>query len=254
MTKGKVYLWLQAAACIALAAFLSFSAVGIFREGSARKAENPTESIYTPQDTADKLVQAAPLALAGAALLITGLALGLKDENAEKPVKDASLKRDLLSARVIHPSGAMIAEQRTQKRLKWIGGGLFLLCMVPVLVYLLQPAHFPPDDLEGMFFGLMKVFLPWTAAGLSALSVTSVLSEKSVLKEIRAAEEQLKEEKEEGSAAAAGEAGPAGKKGMLQAALIIAAIVFIIAGVLNGSARDVLYKAVTICTECVGLG
>ena len=44
------------------------------------------------------------------------------------------------------------------------------------------------------------------------------------------------------------------KKGVLQAAVLIAAIAFIIAGVCNGSARDVLYKAVTICTECIGLG
>ncbi|MBR4502489.1 MAG: thioredoxin [Clostridia bacterium] len=28
----------------------------------------------------------------------------------------------------------------------------------------------------------------------------------------------------------------------------------IIAGALNGSALDVLVKAITICTECVGLG
>ena len=40
----------------------------------------------------------------------------------------------------------------------------------------------------------------------------------------------------------------------LQILLLIAAVGFIVAGVFNGSARDVLYKAVNICTECVGLG
>ena len=40
----------------------------------------------------------------------------------------------------------------------------------------------------------------------------------------------------------------------LRIILVIAAIGFIIAGVFNGSARDVLYKAINICTECVGLG
>ena len=39
----------------------------------------------------------------------------------------------------------------------------------------------------------------------------------------------------------------------LQVVILIAALGFIIAGVFNGSARDVLYKAVNICTECVGL-
>ena len=31
-------------------------------------------------------------------------------------------------------------------------------------------------------------------------------------------------------------------------------IVFIVLGVMNGGLRDVLVKAVNICTECIGLG
>lgn len=37
-------------------------------------------------------------------------------------------------------------------------------------------------------------------------------------------------------------------------ALLVAALALILAGILNGSMRDVLYKAINICTECVGLG
>ncbi|MBO5999675.1 MAG: thioredoxin [Lachnospiraceae bacterium] len=36
--------------------------------------------------------------------------------------------------------------------------------------------------------------------------------------------------------------------------LLAAAIVLLLAGIFNGSARDVFGKAVKICTECVGLG
>lgn len=36
--------------------------------------------------------------------------------------------------------------------------------------------------------------------------------------------------------------------------LILLAIALIAIGVLNGGARDVLVKAVNICTECIGLG
>ena len=36
--------------------------------------------------------------------------------------------------------------------------------------------------------------------------------------------------------------------------VLAAAIALIIIGIVNGSARDTLYKAITICTECVGLG
>ncbi|MBQ9064736.1 MAG: thioredoxin [Blautia sp.] len=38
------------------------------------------------------------------------------------------------------------------------------------------------------------------------------------------------------------------------AIVLIVAVCFIVAGVFNGSAKDVLGKAINICTECVGLG
>lgn len=254
MTRSKLYLALQGAACIALVILLSLSAISVYREGSARKAEHPMESVYTPGEVAGRFAPIAPLLFAGLGLLVAGLVLGVKDENAEKPVKDAEINRDLLIARVAQPSEAMLAERRAQKRLAWIGRTVFALCMVPILVYLMNPAHFPEADLEGMFFSLLRVFLPWTAVGLGALALTAALSEKSVLRQTEAAREQLRAEKAAGIAAAPRSVDPPKKTVLPQAIIIVAAVILIIAGVFNGSARDVLYKAITICTECVGLG
>ena len=254
MTRSKLYLALQAVVCVALVVLLSLSAISIWREGSARKAERPMESVYTPEAVAGKFAPIAPLCFAGVGLLIAGLVLGVKDESAEKPVKDAALDRDLLAARVARPSEDMLAERRAQRRLMWVGWGLFALCMVPILIYVVNPAHFPEADLEGMFYALLRVFLPWTAVGLGALAVTAALSEKSVLRETQAAREQLKAEKAAGVAAAPGSAKTPSRTAIPQAVVIAIAVVLIIAGVFNGSARDVLYKAITICTECVGLG
>lgn len=36
--------------------------------------------------------------------------------------------------------------------------------------------------------------------------------------------------------------------------VLILAIVFIVAGIINGSMSDVFVKASKICTECIGLG
>ena len=36
--------------------------------------------------------------------------------------------------------------------------------------------------------------------------------------------------------------------------VFVIAVALIIAGVLNGGARDVLVKAINICTECIGIG
>ena len=57
-----------------------------------------------------------------------------------------------------------------------------------------------------------------------------------------------------GKAACAPPAAELKNAGVIRAAVVVAAAAFILAGVLNGSARDVLIKAIHICTECVGLG
>lgn len=44
------------------------------------------------------------------------------------------------------------------------------------------------------------------------------------------------------------------RPGVVQASVIAAAIVFILLGIFNGSALDVLTKAINICSECIGLG
>ena len=254
MTRNRIYLALQAALCVLLVVLLSVSAVTIYREGAARKAERPLESIYTREIAAEKFAPIAPLFFAAIGLMIAGLVLGVRDESAEKPVQDPELSRDLIVARVAQPSDDMRRARSSQKRLRLVGWGAFALCMLPVLIYVLNPEHFPLADLEGMFNGLVRVLIPWTAVGIGALAVTSTLRERHVLSETEAAKAQLKTEKEAGVVPAP-KAQPRRKgMGALQIALIVAAVGFIIAGVLNGSAKDVLYKAINICTECVGLG
>jgi hypothetical protein len=44
------------------------------------------------------------------------------------------------------------------------------------------------------------------------------------------------------------------RKTVIRAVLCIAAVLLIVFGILNGGARDVLAKAVKICSECIGIG
>ncbi len=48
--------------------------------------------------------------------------------------------------------------------------------------------------------------------------------------------------------------GPAAWGKTVRIVLLAAAVCLLVAGVFNGTARDVFGKAVKICTECVGLG
>ena len=254
MTRARLYLIMQAALCVLLVVLLAVSAVTIYREGAARKAENPLEPIYTREIAAEKFAPIAPLFFAAIGLMLAGLVLGIRDESADKPVGAPEVKRDLVVRRVSQPSDDMRRARSEQKRWRLIGWAAFALCMLPIAVYMVDPTHFPLEDLEGMFYGLIRVLIPWTAVGLGALAVCSGMRERCVLRETEAAQARLKEEREAGISPEPKAAPRAGSIAALQIALAAIAIGLIVVGAFNGSARDVLYKAINICTECVGLG
>ena len=254
MTGKKAYLWIMAAACILLALYLGTGAVSIYRDGQERRAQNPMESIYSPETLAGKAAPIVPGLFMAAGFLLAGLVLGIKDEEADKPVRDEALARDLLVSQVAVPTEEMRRERSVQKRLFVAGWLLFALCMVPVGLHLSDAGHFPAYDPETMFAGLLRVLVPCTVAGLGALAVTGVLRERSVMRESEAAKAARKEEKEKGILPEPVAVKKKRSQGALQAAVVVAAAAFIILGVMNLSARDVLYKAITICSECIGLG
>ena len=96
----------------------------------------------------------------------------------------------------------------------------------------------------------------WTSYGIDE-AVKRLLQEKNMLRETEAARLRIREEKESGirpepKADVTGTNRKA--KRVLQLIVAIAAVVFLILGVCNGSAKAVHTKAANICTECVGLG
>ena len=320
MAEKKTYLIVQSVLCVLLCVLLATSAVSNYREGAARRAEDPMASIYTREKTAEKFKPIAPLFFGAIGMTVAGWILAVKDENADKPVMDAEIVRNLTVSRVKTPSEAMLEEQKKQKQLALTGWGLFALCMVPIAIYVLNGKHFPDGNLEEMIAALAIHVFPWIILGLGCLSISSILQEKSIQRETAAAQEQLKAEKaaadkpkaatadaeaanskaavktapadapeadsrpdaaevkadakpeaaevktdskpeatgaEAGSEPVKKAAAPAKKpdaKRRLQLIVAIAAVVFIILGVMNGSAKAVYTKAANICTECVGLG
>ena len=67
-------------------------------------------------------------------------------------------------------------------------------------------------------------------------------------------ETQRKSETEKNSTKNCPQAGNPKVKRTLRIVLTLAAVVFIVLGVMNGSAKAVFTKAANICTECIGLG
>ncbi len=85
MNRNRVILIMQAAVCVLLAVLLAAGAVCICLDGLARKAENPLENVYTPENMAGLITAAIPLVIIFFVLLVIGLALGVKDPGADRP-------------------------------------------------------------------------------------------------------------------------------------------------------------------------
>lgn len=288
MSKSKIFLIVQSALCVLIAVLLSASAIRIFLDGSAwQAAGHPSDWIYTREKAAGALAPILPLILASIVMTIIGLVKDIRDEDADKPVQDPEISRDLIAARVPQPSPEMAREQDLQKKLRiggWIG---FAVCMIPIFIYVTNADHFTQTDAAGLdqnIVALIAFIVPWTIAGLASLVITTVLQEKSILRETDAANAAIKAAKAtaaptQAAEAAAGQAvaqapGTAGaqtapkapaplvsvspetarRRILLRRILMAAAVLFIVLGIFNGSMKDVLIKAIKICTECVGLG
>ena len=279
MTKNKIFLWIQTALCVLIAFLLASSAVRIFIDGSAYQAAgHPSEWIYTREKAAAALMPILPLFLLSFAMTVYSLVKEIKDEEADKSVQDVERARDLVCARVAQPSEEMAKERALQKKLQlggWIG---FAVCMIPILLYITNGAHFALTDAEGLDHSIVSMVafvVPWTVIGLACLVVATVLQGRSIQREADAATALMKEAAaakaaEAASADASAAKAPAAAKAgaplyntspetarrriLIRRVLLVAAVIFVVLGVQNGSMKDVLVKAIRICTECVGLG
>ena len=292
MVKNKIFLWVQTALCVLIAVLLASSAVRIFIDGSAYQAAgHPSEWIYTREKVTAALMPILPLFLLSFAMTVYSLVKDIKDEEADKPVQDVERARDLVCARVAQPSEEMAKERALQKKLQlggWIG---FAVCMIPILLYITNGAHFALTDAEGLDHSIVSMIayvVPWTVLGLACLIVTTVLQGKSMQREADAATALMKEAAAAKAAKAAKAAAESAKTAEAPSAgaesakapsaskaaaplyntspetarrrvisrrvLLVAAVIFVVLGVQNGSMKDVLVKAIRICTECVGLG
>ena len=258
MKKSKTLLWIQSALCILTAALFAITAIGIYRDGMARRAEDPAAQIYSPEIVAERAAPGLVMLAASVAATVACVVMGVRDESAEKPIRDTETVRDLTASRVAEPNEAMKKERALQQKLLCGGWAAAALCMVPIVLYIANPAHFAESDaagLEHMLAALVGHILPWTVLAFACLTVSTLLRERSMQRETAAASERAREEKAAGLAPAPKAKTAAGKgKNAARAAILALAVIFIIAGIHNGGMKDVLIKAINICTECVGLG
>ena len=86
MSKQKLFLLAQSILCVLLVLLLAAAVIGLYREGVSLQAEDPLHWIFTRETAAARLAPILPLLLLSLALTVIGLALGIRDEKAEKAV------------------------------------------------------------------------------------------------------------------------------------------------------------------------
>ena len=113
MTRTKLFLIVQSLLCAVIAVLLAAGALSLYLDGAAKQAEGDLfYYMFTRERAGAKLTPVLPLIFCAFGLTIAGVILGIKDENAEKPVRDEKLLRDLGSIRekAVHQQ----ADQKTR--------------------------------------------------------------------------------------------------------------------------------------------
>ena len=95
MTRKRIFLIAQAALCALTAAFLAAAALRLYLSGAGGQAGGLFDPAYTREKAGAKLLPILPLFFTALGLTLAGLILGIKDEKAEKPVRDEILLKDL---------------------------------------------------------------------------------------------------------------------------------------------------------------
>lgn len=255
MTKlCKIYGICLAVVTLVLACGLIYQAVCIYTAGTA--LENFTANgvrinpIYSRQ-----IVGAHLKTLLAPAIIWAVMTLGALVINALCPADDrrTALQPEQLRDRLFQrlPEGTQLGRLKAVRKKRHIVFAVCLavclVCAVMMGIYLFNPNNFSSWELEEVMGNMLMQTLPWLLIALCAAIIMawySRISAELELNVLKAAPAACKKEKPS-------------KTGViiaLRVGLYALGITFVVLGIFNGGMRDVLVKAIRICTECIGLG
>ena len=107
-----MFLIVQAVLCAVIAVLLAAGALSLYLDGAAKQAEGDLfYYMFTREKAGAALLPVLPLFFCALGMTVAGLVLGIRDENAEKPVKDEKLLRDIgsIQEKAVHQQ----ADQKT---------------------------------------------------------------------------------------------------------------------------------------------
>lgn len=259
----RAYRVIMAVATIVVGALMIWQVIAIYQAGNAPEnlsAGVYIQPVYSREIVAEHFARIAPAVYLWLCGIMAGL-IGWLIQPEEAPgVKSAAgAEETLRKLRLRLPDAAqadkdvMNAIRREEKlrRGAWIAAAaVCVVCTATSGAYLLKVEHFTSWELESVMGSMMLAVTPWVVLAFAAVCAAVEVRRFSAEREIPL----VKKIMVKGKRPAPKQEMRGGRVIVLRAVLYAAAIAFIVLGVLNGGMRDVLIKAINICTECIGLG
>lgn len=254
MTQDKIkrihrwYGWILAAVLAALGVLFILSCLDIYTSGPRP---------YSAEAIALRFRRIAIPVFITIAGIIGGIALNLLLPLEQGRSKGLSTPKDLmlrLQCKADIPP--VQKELRLRKALRTGTALCFAALMIYPVVYFLTPGHFSVSELNSDVVRAVLIALLPAAMGLTLCWFCRTLVNSSFRREA-AIYKQALAEGHQASASTTVDQSPKCNCGLIRAiriSMVVLACIFIILGIFNGGAEDVLKKAIAICTECIGLG
>lgn len=152
---------------------------------------------------------------------------------------------------------AMRGEERGRRIARGACAGICAGCAAMVARYLVNPANFTSRELESVIGRMLWHIAPWIFVGFACAILCECVRGRSFRREIELAArspERASFKNAQTDSGASREKRARLAKTAARAAMFALAVALLALGAANGGMRDVLVKAINICTECIGLG
>lgn len=152
---------------------------------------------------------------------------------------------------------AMRGEERGRRMARGACAGICAGCAAMVARYLVNPANFTSRELELVIGRMLWHIAPWIFVGFACAILCECVRGRSFRREIELAArspERASFKNAQTDSGVSREKRARLAKTAARAAMFALAVALLALGAANGGMRDVLVKAINICTECIGLG
>lgn len=219
-----------------------------------------TDTIYSREIVSAKLLEIlVPVIIWVLAIIFTAVVWGMYPDGKIPHRRDEVYVLNKLKKRLPAVAKEGLLEEynfikdqtKKVKTVKIISFVLTALFVVYFLVYMFLPSSFTDKTYATQEIIKMLTFILPALAIIFAMNVFCKYYElESAKKQMPAVKKLIVGEKEEKAQSTKSEL----VIKIVRLTLLAVGVLFVIAGIFNGSMRDVLIKAINICTECIGLG